>query len=281
MPLDDDKTTITIPFGNTEVQNRFSRYQWFNDRRGPSQFVIIQTTLSGKGTFFWSGDTHEVPAGHAFLCLVPERSSYSLPETAREPWAFAWINLYGELAMSYCRAFRATYGPVLELPFRSLPFTLFSNLVSRTKNREILDPIDATQQIFTFFMEWKRLLDRPRLRDTDPVDLALRICQARFREPLGIKELACQANLSREHLTRIFTQRTGRSPARHLRDLRLHAALKMLNSHDTTLQETALRCGFSSKKALQRAISLNADGKTTPDLPTTSRSPNQRFPRTR
>lgn len=259
MSFADDQTTVTVPFGDTEVQSDFSRYQWFNDRRGSSQFVIIQTTLSGKGTFSWLGETRDVPAGHAFLCLVPERSSYRLPEAARQPWSFAWINLYGGLAMSYCRAFRAAYGPVLELPPRSLPFTLFADLVSRAKSRVILDPIDATQLAFTFFMEWKRLLDRPRIRETDPVDLALRICEARFREPLGIKELASQANLSREHLTRIFTKQTGRSPARHLRDLRLRAALKMLDSYDTSLQETAMRCGFSSKRALLRAISSEAD----------------------
>lgn len=86
------------------------------------------------------------------------------------------------------------------------------------------------------------------------MEAVARICRARFREPLGIKELAAHAGLSREHLTRIFTERTGISPARHLRQLRVAAAREMLDHSGMTLKETALRCGFPSAKSLQHAL---------------------------
>jgi AraC-like DNA-binding protein len=89
----------------------------------------------------------------------------------------------------------------------------------------------------------------------DPVEAVIHICRTRFREHLGIKEIADQAGLSREHLTRIFTARMGTSPARYLRNHRVDAAREMRRFSDATWTETALRCGFPSVKALRSALS--------------------------
>ena len=105
-------------------------------------------------------------------------------------------------------------------------------------------------------MEWKRVLDRPAGRD--PVETAKRICHTRYREPVAIKELALQTGLSREHLTRLFTEKVGSSPARYLRELRLEAVREFVATSSGTMKEAALRCGFPSAKALRRALNSRA-----------------------
>lgn len=250
-----DNLIISTPFGRcTELVNS-SRYHWKNDRRGDQQFVIIQQTLSGTGSFILSGKTHAVPTGYAFICLVPEPSAYRFPDASPTPWKFSWLNFYGLLALQLFRHLRDTYGSVLPLPSRSVPGAAFHALVARAEQRLARDPHDATLASLNFLVEWKRLLDHPQMRPADSVALVKRICQTRFREPLGIKELAAQTGLSREHLTRIFTDRTGTSPARYLREIRTHAARKLLQHRSVTLKEAAMRCGFPSTKALHRALS--------------------------
>lgn len=252
-----DNLIISTPFGHLAESVHSSRYYWQSDLRGNQQFVIVQQTLSGIGSFTLKGDTSAVPVGHAFICLVPETSAYYLPEASSTPWKFNWLNFYGSLALQLCRHLRDTYGPVLPLPLRSTPGAAFHALVTRAEQRLARDPHDTTLASLNFLVEWKRLLDHPQMRSTDPVALVKRICQTHFREPLGIKELAARTGLSREHLTRIFTERTGTSPARYLREIRAHAARRLLRHRGMTLKEAALRCGFPSTKALHRALSPN------------------------
>jgi len=103
-------------------------------------------------------------------------------------------------------------------------------------------------------MEWTRQLTHPTQTDHDPVKTAMAICQSRFREPLGTKELAAETGLSREHLSRLFSERTGVSPGSYLRQLRVNAARQMLKERNLLLKEIALRCGFPSVRSLQRAL---------------------------
>lgn len=250
----DDLLHISALFGEPEEIVSSPRYHYKNDQRGDEPFVIIQRTISGSGECHWNGRCWKVPPEHAFICLVPETSSYHYPAEATEPWRFSWLNFYGPLALILCESLREARGPVLPLPSRSPAQARFLDLVTGAHARSPRDPSDVSLASFAFLIEWKRLLDHPHAQTTDAVETVMRICNARFRERLGIKELADQAGLSREHLTRIFSHRIGISPARYLRNLRANAAREMRQFNDTSWAETALRCGFSSVKALRHAL---------------------------
>lgn len=256
LPVDPPESFLQIsaPFGALDESVSSTRYHYENDRRGEEPFVIIQRTTSGSGECHWDGRDWSVPPEHAFVCLVPERSSYYYPAESTEPWRFSWLNFYGPLAILLYEALRKTYGPIISLPTRSTPHVCFRDLVAGTQERTSRDPFDTSLASFAFLTEWKRFLDQPCPQTADAVDAVIRICHARFRERLGIKELADQAGISREHLTRIFSERIGISPARYLRNLRTKAALEMRQSTDSSWAETALRCGFPSIKALRHAL---------------------------
>lgn len=246
--------SISAPYGESESSAASTRYRYDNAQRGEEPFVIIQRTISGDGLCRWRDRDWAVPPEHAFICLVPEASSYCYPPEAEAPWHFSWLNFYGPLPVMLCAALREERGPVLPLPSRSKAQSLFSHLVAASQQRPPRDPADISLASFAFLTEWKRLLDRPEAQTTDPVDAFIQICRTRFREGLGIKELADQTGWSREHLTRTFTDRMKISPARYLRKLRTEAARDMQQFSDVSWTETALRCGFPSVKALRRAL---------------------------
>jgi len=259
MPTSEDSLFgISSPFGKRVQRVNSSRYSWDNHLRGEEPFVIIQRTLSGNGIFRWGNRDWQVPADHAFIAVVPESSAYFYPYEAASPWVFTWLNFYGRLGILLCRELRLLYGPVLPLPGRSAAGLAFNTLAAGGEKRVVLDPYDSSIACYSFLTEWMRQLSSPQGTDTDPVETVRRICAARFREPLGIKELAAETGLSREHLTRLFGQRTGVSRARHLSALRLEAARRMLADKSISIKEAALRCGFPSPRALGRMLAENA-----------------------
>lgn len=249
-----DQLTLSVPFGEIRDQATSPRYSWNNADRGGGQFVIIQRTFTGKGVFFWEGRPFPVPSEHAFIATVPEASSYHFPAGQQTAWKFSWLNFYGPLSVLLCRDLRRQFGPVLPLPRRSPACSAYEALVAQGHRRAPADPHDTSIACYTFLMEWARQLGKPQPHDPDPIETAMRICRARFREPLGVKELAAESGVSREHFTRVFTDRTGLPPALYLRNLRTEAAIQMMADGSVPLKEAALRCGFASPRALSRAL---------------------------
>lgn len=247
----ENRLLISIPFA-TQVEERNSRrYHWKNAERGSDPFVILQWTISGEGTFEWNSRQWRVPPDHALIALLPEQSGYGYPADATEPWRFSWINFYGPLAVQLFRDLRDLYGPVLPIKRRSSEGAALSRLIDVATSKKKRDLFLTSNECYQFLMDWARELQSPE-RDRDPVETAKRICATRLHEPLGVKELAAETGLTREHFTRIFTTETGTPPALYLRQLRVQTAQKMLET--SARHEVALRCGFPSVRALNRAL---------------------------
>jgi AraC-like DNA-binding protein len=244
---------MSAPFGHRKQRINSTRYYWDNSARH-GDYVILQRTISGYGGFRLDGREYEVPAGHAFIAIAPEPSAYYYPPGAGQPWELTWLNFYGRLSVELCADIRRRFGPVLPLDEHSAAGIAFEALVTQREQRVAQDPLDASLAIYRFLLEWTRELTAPSREALDPVEIVAHICQARFREPIGTKELAAEAGLSREHLSRLFTERKGLSPGRYLRGLRVRAAQEMLANGRTPLQEVALRCGFPSIRSLNRAL---------------------------
>jgi AraC-like DNA-binding protein len=226
------------------------RYRWNNWERGDQPFVILQWTLSGEGRFESARGVQPVPEEFAFVALVPGRSTYFYPPEGREPWVFSWLNFYGDLAYELFRAFETKFGPVIPLPRRSAAASALRRLFSLIAKSKGTSRWQVSLQAYTFILEWWRELMQPQGRSEDGLELAIRFCRERFREPLAVKEIAHEAGMSREHFSRIFVQRLGKTPAAFLRRLRLNEAATLLRDTRLPLGEIAMRSGFYSARHL-------------------------------
>ncbi len=252
MPTLDATFLLYSPFSRHRETVFSTRYYWDNARRGNHPFVIIQKTLSGCGVFERGRVAQPVPEDHAFIAVVPEESVYYYPREATEPWALSWMNFYGDFASRLISSFRGTYGDVLPLPRKSKAGLLYERLSSGLETGA--DSFGNSAHCYQFLMEWARQLADPKLQEQSPVEVALNLCATRFREPLGVKELADATGLTREHFTRLFTAQMGCSPARYLRDLRTRAARELMEIGGLPAKEVALRCGFPSVRSLRMAL---------------------------
>jgi len=85
-----------------------------------------------------------------------------------------------------------------------------------------------------------------------------------LEEELGIDDLAAVACLSPFHFIRMFRNRVGTTPGRHLGRMRLERAKTMLTAGDAALSEVAIACCFSSQanftRAFRRATGMTPNG---------------------
>ncbi|HEV7784684.1 MAG TPA: AraC family transcriptional regulator, partial [Thermoanaerobaculia bacterium] len=98
--------------------------------------------------------------------------------------------------------------------------------------------------------------DASRVR-RDYVQDAKALLQRRFREPLGLADVARALYVSTFHLCRLFKEETGMPIHRYLNRLRLREALDRISSGDTSLTdltELALSVGFSCHSHFTRAF---------------------------
>jgi AraC family transcriptional regulator len=88
----------------------------------------------------------------------------------------------------------------------------------------------------------------------EPVRRALWYIEGHFAEPIGLDDVAQASGMSRFHLSRVFTQATGRSVTGYLRARRLTEAARMLAEGDQDILPVALSVGYGSHEAFTRAF---------------------------
>lgn len=236
-----------------EVQANGS-YHCRCDNRGPAPRVILQWTLRGRGVYAEQGREWEVGQGKAFLAMVPGTGHYWQPRGDAEPWVFCWINFSGETAQKSFGDLRADHGPVLPLSESSVPGGLLARLIRESARSVTSDAFQTSIRIYEFLLEWMRYCSEPADAPDDVVKEAVNLCRLRFREPLGVKEIAAEFHLSREHFSRLFSGQAGISPAAFLRGLRVREAVRFLRETKLPLEEVAQRSGFSSSGHMQKVF---------------------------
>lgn len=255
---------LSIPYFRVDESVSTSRYRWNCQDHGDKPFVILQWTHSGRGIFQSSRGIIPVPADHAFIAVVPERSTYYYPPEEREPWVFSWVNFYGSLACGLFRNLQAEFGPVIPLSAHGTAALSLRRLLTLLGQKQPADRSQVSLQAYAFLLEWRREASQPTGDPQSGLARALRFCREHFREPLGIKQLAHEAGMSREHFSRIFTRETGETPGAFLRELRVAEAALLLRDTSLPLGEIAMRSGFYSARHLmrtfQRVYGVNPSG---------------------
>jgi len=237
-----------------QVVTARSRYRWDSFNRGGNPFVIFQWTQSGEGVFDCERGKLRLTEDHAFVAVVPEKSSYYYPPYGREPWAFRWMNFSGSLAITLFQAFQDEFGPVVFLSPQGAAAVALRRLQALVMKTGQQDRRQLSLLAYSFILEWWREASEPDKASGNGLERAIRFCREHFREPLGVKEIAAESGLSREHFSRMFAEQMKETPAAFLRQLRLREAESFLRHTRLPLSEIAMRSGFYSARHLMRAF---------------------------
>lgn len=94
----------------------------------------------------------------------------------------------------------------------------------------------------------------PARRDADPVALAERYMEARYREPLTLKEVADEVFLNPAYFSNLFKQRTGVTFVERLTQLRVEEAKKRLAYTADKISAIAEETGFAHVRHFNRVF---------------------------
>ena len=89
-------------------------------------------------------------------------------------------------------------------------------------------------------------------RERRPLGDLLAWLSDHLRDNLSVESLARRAAMSPRNFARLFKQELGKTPAKHIEDLRLEAARRHLEGSSLSTDEVADACGLASAEVLRR-----------------------------
>ena len=220
-------------------------YHWDNRVRKNS-YVLLQYTISGKGSFQTPDHTYPQHAGDLFLVQVPGDSQYSLPDDS-ECWDVLYLEFSSEcLPLLY--HIHQSCGPAFHLEASSTLPEQMKQLYADAISNQLASVFDKSKSAYAFLLDLADYaLEHPAL-SSPRVTLAKNYLDSHYyTTDLNLDEVADAVGLSKYHLCREFNHLYGISPGKYLANLRLQKSCALLlQSRQHTIAEIASMVGFSN-----------------------------------
>ena len=220
-------------------------YHWDNRVRKNS-YVLLQYTISGKGSFQTPDHTYPQQTGDLFLVQVPGDSQYSLPDDS-ECWDVLYLEFSSEcLPLLY--HIHLSCGPAFHLEASSTLPEQMKQLYADAISNQLASVFDNSKAAYAFLLDLADYaLENPAL-SSPRVTLAKNYLDSNYyNTDLNLDEVANAVGLSKYHLCREFNHLYGISPGKYLANLRLQKSCALLlQSHQHTIAEIASMVGFSN-----------------------------------
>ena len=220
-------------------------YHWDNRVRKNS-YVLLQYTISGKGSFQTPDHTYPQQTGDLFLVQVPGDSQYSLPDNS-EYWDVLYLEFSSEcLPLLY--HIHQSCGPAFHLEASSTLPEQMKQLYADAISNQLASVFDNSKSAYAFLLDLADYaLEHPAL-SSPRVTLAKNYLDSHYyTTDLNLDEVADAVGLSKYHLCREFNHLYGISPGKYLANLRLQKSCALLlQSRQHTIAEIASMVGFSN-----------------------------------
>jgi AraC-like DNA-binding protein len=252
-PLPSFPRLMTIA-GETQTDPSYRHEGRFRQGEG---HCIFKYTLAGEGAFRDGDGEHRLPVGTGFLCRIADpATAYYYPADGTGPWSFVYCAITGSTALAMVTEYVGRAGAVHELPPDHA--VVREMLGRRVVGRQTVDL--AAAEGARFVGELFAALDESR-RARATADPGAELCRAamalvaeRLDEPLTVGDLARRLGVSREHLTRCFTERVFATPYRWICRQKVLAACRLLKETDLTNAAIAARLGYDDVARFQRVF---------------------------
>ncbi len=210
-------------------------------------WIIEGSAQYCRGEMHYLEDVAQAQAGSILLCR-PGIDFFLWDQTRRTRHAYFHFTV---------SSLPSDWPPVAQWPLlaRTLPdegdilLPLFRHLLTWAGRGDVRQCRLTMAALLSAFLTGETATgDVPRESLPPPVERALAYIHARLEEqpdaPLALADIADAACVTREHLCRLFTDATGRSPAETVRLARLDQAAVLPARSNYSVAETAAMCGF-------------------------------------
>lgn len=237
-----------------------SKYRWEGKKRkaDPKKpFLAFQWTIDGHGVFQKRREMHLLPAGKAFMTIVPSDHVYFYPKDA-PGWRFVFLLIHMQCVVERLAPLIDPSGSILNVSPASSLVTYALRIVQGLADGGLHDTLEAEHAQLTWMMEAERFLTAERYPERQRLVL-LNELRERVRSNPGrrfsISELAAETAMSRSNYTHYFKKKTGLSPAAYVGRIRIEvAAERLLRDPRAPLKEIASETGFMDATHFSKAF---------------------------
>ena len=223
----------------------------------PKTMTQLVVTLEGEGAFRYGDTVYPLTPGKGFMCMLGDpRSAYFYPGHARNPWTFLWMDFSGETAVRMVEELSSLYGHVFDLPLDSGLIRYLKSFRNQRRSIRFVSPTEGARIVCDVLALLGENLER---KDIDsPGNRLVQAAQAAISKNLdrtwNLSDIAARLKVSREHLTRIFRERTGMTPQEFAAEERMQFAVRLLRDSFQSCEEIAEQTGYSSAVSFNRAF---------------------------
>ena len=223
------------------------------------QHVVVKVALSPGGVVANARDAQprRLRSGEVILRYVQEPEFWeAFDGRRRRPWEFLGLILNGAAAATTADALIRRYGRVYDLGRSHRLVRRLLDLAHEPSHVTEMTGTEAMHLAHGVFEALYAAADAGAVRFKS-VELAV-AAEALIRDRIGhdwtVSELAGRLDVSREHLTRAFSDRHGVPPHRFLTELRIQETCRRLRSTADPIKTIFHDLGFKSHTSFSRAF---------------------------
>ncbi len=237
-------------------QVRTDESYYYNSRKRTDRpQMVVQYTLAGTGFYHDERGRTELPAGWAWVSIIPGEFEYGFAPHTFQPYEFTFVCLDGSEVLDWYQRLTQSFGHVMNLGTEGRIGPMILALAHAKETGRLPDRYVQSAMVYQLLMEIFSTANRARLDTSPRVTQALRLISEHAGDAdFGIAQLAVAMDCSREHVTRLFRAAIGVSPIDYLTQQRLRRAADALRSSGDKLELIARRCGFTNANYFCRAF---------------------------
>lgn len=242
----DKKVNLPVELISAGIENRNSEDYCFDNTKRDFNGYIFQYTLSGYGVIEINEKEYKLTPNSAFFVKIPSDTQYYCDKN--NPWSFIYIRFESGCLENLLNDFQGVFKFEEKNPVKKRLFEILDDCKNKTYSYE-----DLSVQVYSFICKLYSDLFGKSKRFSPVVEKAKNIIDNNFRN-INITEAADIIGVSRNHLSRCFSEETGISPICYLQNVRLNYSLKLLASTSLSVKEIAEKCGFSTANYYSKAF---------------------------
>ncbi|MBU5594082.1 AraC family transcriptional regulator [Amphibacillus sp. MSJ-3] len=225
----------------------------FNRPEGFPYYHWLQT-VKGEGMIEIMGRKFNLEKGHGILLAPYTSHSYQPNYEKTRDWSTVYLTFSGDAIESIFNALEINHSVIYRETSEEHLYNHIQLTLSYLESKHEVDPniyYDLSTKLYDFIIlliRYAKIDEQiPRIHSYDKVKPIVEWLEQVFPKDIGLLEISQQANLSPQHLNKLFHDTFNMSTYAFLVQLRIREAKRLLLTNvDLTLKEIASRVGFNS-----------------------------------
>jgi AraC-like DNA-binding protein len=213
-------------------------------------------TIAGRGVFRNSAGEHVMKRGSIFLRAdnAPEMSFF-YPEDGKEAWDFLWFNFRGESVAEMVNEITDRYGAVFNWDEGNPVLKELFSFERYDKLTLSLSPENGAKLVWDSL---RGLILSKTSAQTNVhnllIEKANKYVTANICKNYFVGDLASDMNLSREHLTRVFSENLHMTPYNYIIKQKMLFACDLLNHTSLSIKQISAKLGYMRQSQLNKVF---------------------------